>query len=174
MNNIKNKLIPFLAISAFVFGLLFASPAHAMVTSVMNSGDVTFSPVYNYNDNNNSSNYNNNYNGNQTNYGSNSNYNNSNSSQNNTKTNSNTNTQTSANSNTVNPNSSNNNSSSSTDSNDSYSSLTSNALFGSNSFLPSGLGQWIILAIIILAIIFLWRYIHRSEEKYVMEPMKHA
>ena len=60
------------------------------------------------------------------------------------------------------------------DINPSYSSLTATALLGSNTFMPSGLVQWIILIIIILAIIILWRYVHRSEEKYMSEPMKHA
>jgi hypothetical protein len=60
------------------------------------------------------------------------------------------------------------------DVNDSYGSLTANALFGSNSFMPTGLVQWIIFAIIVLLIIFLWRYIHRSEEKYLSSPLKHA
>jgi hypothetical protein len=60
------------------------------------------------------------------------------------------------------------------DTNPTYGSLTSNALFGSNTFLPSGLFQWILCIIIILAIIVLWRYIHRSEDKYMSEPMKHA
>ncbi len=58
--------------------------------------------------------------------------------------------------------------------NDSYGSLTANALFGSNSFMPSGLIQWIFFAVLILAIIFMWKYVHRSEEKYKAEPMKHA
>ena len=60
------------------------------------------------------------------------------------------------------------------DVNDSYGNLTANALFGSNSFMPSGLVQWIVFAILILLIIFLWRYIHRSEEKYMSSPLKHA
>lgn len=58
--------------------------------------------------------------------------------------------------------------------NESYGSLTANALLGSNSFMPSGLIQWIFFALLILAIIFLWRYVHRSEEKYMIKPMKHA
>jgi len=60
------------------------------------------------------------------------------------------------------------------DVNPNYGSLTANALFGSNSFMPSGLIQWIVFAILILLIVFLWRYVHRSEEKYMAEPMKHA
>ncbi len=59
------------------------------------------------------------------------------------------------------------------DVNQNYGNLTANALEGSNSFLPTGLLQWIILAIIITAIVFLWRYVH-AEEKYLSEPLKHA
>ena len=67
-----------------------------------------------------------------------------------------------------------NNSVNASDFNESYGSLTANALLGSNSFMPTGLVQWIIFAILIVLIIFLWRYVHRSEEKYMLEPMKHA
>ncbi|MFA5936902.1 MAG: hypothetical protein WC822_03420 [Candidatus Paceibacterota bacterium] len=66
------------------------------------------------------------------------------------------------------------NSSSASDINESYGSLTANALVGSNSAMPSGLAQWIFLGIIICLIIFLWRYVHRSKEIYMAEPMKHA
>ncbi|MFA5783206.1 MAG: hypothetical protein WC868_13140 [Bacteroidales bacterium] len=59
------------------------------------------------------------------------------------------------------------------ESNDSFNGLTANALEGSNSFLPTGLMQWIFLAIVIVAIIFLWRYVF-AEEKYLSEPLKHA
>lgn len=59
------------------------------------------------------------------------------------------------------------------DVNESYGNLSANALFGSNGFMPTGLVQWIILTIVILAIIFLWRYVH-AEEKYLAEPLKHA
>ncbi|MFA5095106.1 MAG: hypothetical protein WC447_00355 [Candidatus Paceibacterota bacterium] len=60
------------------------------------------------------------------------------------------------------------------DINESYGDLTANALFGSDSFMPSGLIQWIIAIVLVLAIIFLWRYVHRSKENYMLEPMKHA
>lgn len=67
------------------------------------------------------------------------------------------------------------NSSSASDVNESYGSLTANALVGSSgNFMPTGLAQWIFLIIIICAIIFLWRYVHRSSEAYMAEPMKHA
>lgn len=57
--------------------------------------------------------------------------------------------------------------------NENFSGLTANALGGSDSFMPTGLLQWIILGIIIAVIIFLWRYVF-AEEKYMSEPMKHA
>lgn len=55
-----------------------------------------------------------------------------------------------------------------------YSNLASNAIFGSNSILPSGLVQWIILAIIILIIVILVRKIFGAEKNYHEAPMKHA
>ena len=67
-----------------------------------------------------------------------------------------------------------NNSVSASDFNESYGSLTANALLGSNSFMPTGLVQWIIFVILIVLIIFLWRHVHRSKEKYMLEHMKHA
>jgi|GEM_PF-1305020 len=105
-----------------------------------------------------------------------------------------TNTTTTSNTTTINSNSSSNNSNynsnsnynntlntseesnnvSSSDFNESYGSLTANALLGSNSFMPTGLLQWIGFIIMIILIIFLWRYINRSEEKYMKEPLKHA
>jgi len=55
-----------------------------------------------------------------------------------------------------------------------YSDLAANAIFGSNSFLPSGLIQWIILAIIILLIVILARKLFGGEKNYHEAPMKHA
>ena len=57
--------------------------------------------------------------------------------------------------------------------NDNLSSLTANALIGSNSFMPSGLIQWIFFAILVVLIIFLWRYVF-AKEKYMSEPLKHS
>lgn len=59
------------------------------------------------------------------------------------------------------------------DINENYGSLTANALLGSNSFMPSGLVQWIFFIALIVAIIFLWRYVH-AEDRYMSEPLKHA
>ena len=88
---------------------------------------------------------------------------------NNSSSNTNTNTSNTTNTTTTDTN----NTVSTNDAKNSYGSLTANALVGSNSVMPSGLIQWILLAIIILAIIFLWRYVH-AENKYMSEPMKHA
>ncbi|MEI7709116.1 MAG: hypothetical protein WCI76_00170 [bacterium] len=48
------------------------------------------------------------------------------------------------------------------------------AIFGSNSFLPSGLIQWLILAILILAIVVLVRKAYGAEDKYHSSPLKHS
>jgi hypothetical protein len=58
--------------------------------------------------------------------------------------------------------------------NDNYSSLASNAIFGSNSFLPSGLIQWVLFGIIILLIVIIARRVFGAREKYEESPMKHA
>ena len=55
-----------------------------------------------------------------------------------------------------------------------YSALASNAIFGSNGFLPSGLTQWVILGIIILLIVILVRKIFSARKNYDETPMKHA
>lgn len=55
-----------------------------------------------------------------------------------------------------------------------YGSLASNAIFGSNSFLPSGLIQWVLFAIIILIIVIIVRKIFGGKEHYDELPMKHA
>ena len=55
-----------------------------------------------------------------------------------------------------------------------YSNLTANAVFGVNNFYPSGLVQWILLAIIILLIIILARRAFGADKKYAAAPMKHA
>lgn len=51
--------------------------------------------------------------------------------------------------------------------------LAANAIFGSNSFTPSGLIQWIFFAIIVLLIVILVRKIFGGKEKYLAIPMKH-
>ena len=53
------------------------------------------------------------------------------------------------------------------------SNLAANAVFGSNSFMPSGLVQWIFFAILILLIVILVRKIYGGSEKYHATPMKH-
>lgn len=51
--------------------------------------------------------------------------------------------------------------------------LTANAVSGANSFLPSGIIQWIFFAILILLIVILTRKIYGGNEKYQATPMKH-
>ena len=53
-------------------------------------------------------------------------------------------------------------------------SLVASVIWGSNSFMPSGLVQWIFFAILILIIVILTRKIFRGEDKYHSTPMKHA
>lgn len=69
-------------------------------------------------------------------------------------------------------NGANNGTSNDTDKN--YSNLASNAIFGSNSILPSGLMQWIIFAIIILIIVILARKVFGASKNYHETPLKHA
>lgn len=69
--------------------------------------------------------------------------------------------------------SSNTNSTTSANSNTS-SNLASSVIFGSNTFLPSGLIQWVLLAIVILLIIILVRKVFGAKQKYDEAPMKHA
>ena len=54
-----------------------------------------------------------------------------------------------------------------------YSGLAANSVFGADTFLPSGLIQWLLFAILIFLIIILWRTAH-AKEKYMSEPLKHA
>ena len=52
--------------------------------------------------------------------------------------------------------------------------LSANAIYGTNGWLPSGLIQWIILAILILIVVILVRKVTGAEDKYHKEPLKHA
>lgn len=52
--------------------------------------------------------------------------------------------------------------------------LAATAIFGSNSFMPSGLVQWILFAILILLVVILVRRITGGEDRYHKEPLKHA
>ncbi len=58
--------------------------------------------------------------------------------------------------------------------NDEVSTLAGNAIFGSNGFLPSGLIQWTIIAILILVAVIIIRKITGAEDRYHGQPMKHA
>ncbi len=51
--------------------------------------------------------------------------------------------------------------------------LAANAIFGSNTFLPSGIIQWILFAILVFLIVILVRKIYGGGEKYHAAPMKH-
>jgi len=54
------------------------------------------------------------------------------------------------------------------------SNLAANAVFGStNSFMPSGLIEWVLFAILVLIIVILVRKIYGGSEKYHAMPMKH-
>jgi hypothetical protein len=55
----------------------------------------------------------------------------------------------------------------------SASDLAANAVYGSNSFLPSGIIQWVLFAIFILLLVILVRKIFGAEEKYQATPLKH-
>ena len=52
--------------------------------------------------------------------------------------------------------------------------LAANAIFGSNSFLPSGLTQWVFFAIIVLLIVILARRVFGGNARYQATPMKHS
>jgi len=58
--------------------------------------------------------------------------------------------------------------------NQDYSGLASNAIFGGNTFLPSGLVQWILFAIFILILVILSRKLFGQKDKYHSAPLKHA
>ena len=62
---------------------------------------------------------------------------------------------------------------SSNSANNNGNSLAANAVYGSNSFLPSGLIQWILFAIFILLLVILTRKIFGAENNYQSIPLKH-
>lgn len=85
-----------------------------------------------------------------------------------------TRTNTNTGNNTYNSNStySNTNQTDTTNTNSDSSNLASAAIFGSNNFLPSGLIQWILFAIVILLIVILARKVFGATAKYNEAPMK--
>ncbi len=101
-----------------------------------------------------------------------------NNNQTNNSTNSNANTSTNprnaaagtATKNTVNNTTTNKTTNTSTNGN----SLSANALFGANGFLPNTFVQWILLIVLVLLIVFVWRKISGANQKYHESPMKHA
>lgn len=54
-----------------------------------------------------------------------------------------------------------------------FSGLAAGAIFGGNSFMPSGIVQWLLLAIFILLIVIIVRKIF-GEKQYHQSPLKHA
>jgi hypothetical protein len=54
-----------------------------------------------------------------------------------------------------------------------FNSLASNALFGANSFMPSGIIQWLLFAIFILLVVIIIRKIFFAD-RYHSTPLKHA
>jgi hypothetical protein len=79
------------------------------------------------------------------------------------------------NTNSNNSNTSNNSYSNTTEENtDSYSNLASNVIYGSDTFLPSGLMQWVLIAIIILLLIIIVRKLFGAEDNYHASPLKHS
>lgn len=60
-----------------------------------------------------------------------------------------------------------------TSADDETSDLAAAVIFGSNSFIPSGLVQWILFAILILLATILVRKIYGGNEKYNSFPLKH-
>jgi hypothetical protein len=53
-------------------------------------------------------------------------------------------------------------------------SLAASVILGENTFLPSGVLQWILLAILILIIVILARRIFGGTQRYLQVPLKHA
>ena len=52
------------------------------------------------------------------------------------------------------------------------SSIAANAVYGSSGFFPTGLIQWILIALLVLVGVILWRKLARQE--YESTPLKHA
>jgi hypothetical protein len=52
--------------------------------------------------------------------------------------------------------------------------LAANAIYGEFGFMPSGIVQWILFAILILVIVILIRKIFGGEARYHSTPLKHA
>ena len=54
-----------------------------------------------------------------------------------------------------------------------YRDLGANVLWGTNSFVPSGIVQWILVVIFVFIGVILVRKIFHSDKKYKEKPMKH-
>ncbi|HPS21302.1 MAG TPA: IPT/TIG domain-containing protein [Candidatus Paceibacterota bacterium] len=57
---------------------------------------------------------------------------------------------------------------------DTDSNLAANALFSSDSFLPTSFLGWLLLIILVLLIVIVWRKLTHAGEKYKAQPLKHA
>ena len=55
-----------------------------------------------------------------------------------------------------------------------YGNLAANAVFGTTSFMPSGLVQWVLFAILVLLAVIIIRRIFGADKKYHSAPLKHA
>lgn len=58
-------------------------------------------------------------------------------------------------------------------SDETFSGLAANALFGGDSFMPSGLTQWLLFIILILAGVIFVRKTFGAERAYLTSPLKH-
>lgn len=57
---------------------------------------------------------------------------------------------------------------------DSVSGLAATAIYGSNNFLPSGIIQWVLIAILVLLLVIVARRVWGARQNYDASPMKHA
>ena len=55
-----------------------------------------------------------------------------------------------------------------------YGTLAASAIFGDSGFLPTGLVQWILVAILILLIVVLVRRVFGGAKSYFATPLKHS
>ncbi len=55
-----------------------------------------------------------------------------------------------------------------------YKNVAANAFFGKNSFWPSGLIQWVLIAIFILLMVIIFRRVTAKDQKFYSEPLKHS
>lgn len=51
--------------------------------------------------------------------------------------------------------------------------MVANVIVGENSFMPTGLTQWIALALLVLAGVFMVMKVFNIDKRYHAKPMKH-